>query len=357
MKKTLVSLLILLVFSFSLSAGFIFEFGPHEPLVVNSSSDPIGFTSGLHYLHLLSSSPEGNNILVEWASKDAADPDKFEVVDFRPWDKRFNNYLHLQTGAEAAVLRFGFEDIFILDATISAGLNTVFAATGGADNLGMDGTFFVGAEAEVMGLVDLRFGLRHYSGHVGDEVLTKAFNYNGTHGFEAVQYTRDNYYELGIGFSDDRYIRANASLLFPKAGSWWDPIYHIPDSITPLPGETYADRLPDKWAVRGDYGDSYKAYIFMTDIKASLPIGDKLAIFGGLNLKLHQDGMTKHTLTPEDDDNKWEAEYTLSFGIDFINAIENKNLSLEFIYHDGRFPLLNYYWKRAKYISIGLSIK
>lgn len=355
--KKIFALLVLLSLSLSLYAGFTFAFGPFDPMFPNQDNDPTGINSGLHYLHQLSSSPEGNNLLIKWQDKDPSDPDYYQIIDYRDWSSKFNNYLHLQVGTGASILRFGFEDIFMVDAVLQAGLNTVFASTGGADNLGMDGTFFVGAEAKAFDSVAFRFGLRHYSGHVGDEIIMSAMDRHDTPEFEAVQYTRDNYLEAGIGFDGSDYISGSLSLLMPNKGSWWDPVFHIPSFIEPLPGQTYEDRLPGEWAVRGDYGEDYKAYIVMADINARIPISNSFAIRGGFNFKLHQDGMTNHTLTPEDDKSEWEAEYTAMLSLDFINALDNKTLSIEAIYHKGRFPLLNYFWKKSTYFSVGLAIR
>ena len=355
MRKILL-FLALMSLSVALSADFVFDFGPFDPLFPNQATDPRGISSSLHYLHQLSSTPEGNNILVKWHDKNPEDPDYFQVVDHRQWSEKFNNHLHLRVGTGVSILRFSFDDHLKLDATIQAGLNTVFASTGGADNLGMDGTFFVGAEAEIANAIAIRFGLRHYSGHVGDEIMMNAMSYLGTNRFDAVQYTRDNYLEAGLGFVGSSFINGSLTLMMPNNSSWWDPVFHIPDSIEPLPGECYKDRLPEEWAVRGDYGASYKAYIVMLDLAMRLPITEKIALRGGINFKLNQDGMTNHTLTPLDDKAQWEAETSLLFALDFENAFDNKTLSLEFIYHNGRFPLLNYFWKRSSYISAGLSI-
>lgn len=355
--KRIIALLSALAVSVSLFAGFTFSFGPFDPLYPGADTDPNGMNSGLHYIHQLSSSPEGNNMLVRWKDRNPSDENYFEVIDFREWKDKFNNYIHLQAATDASILRMGFKDIFMLDATIQAGLNTVFAATGGADNLGMDGTFFVGAEAELLNTVAFRFGMRHYSGHVGDEIIMNAMDYTNENSFDAVQYTRDNYLEAGIGFRIRDYVKGGVSLMMPKKNSWWDPIFHIPNYIEPLPGQSYADREPDEWAVRGDYDERYKAYIIMADIEARWPINDAFAIRGGFNYKLHQDGITNHTLTPDDDSMKWEAEYTAALALDFDNAIDNKTLSMEFIYHNGRFPLLNYFWKRSSYVSIGFAVR
>ena len=259
--KRIIALLSALAVSVSLFAGFSFSFGPFDPLYPGADTDPNGMNSGLHYIHQLSSSPEGNNMLVRWKDRNPSDENYFEVIDFREWKDKFNNYIHLQAATDASILRMGFKDIFMLDATIQAGLNTVFAATGGADNLGMDGTFFVGAEAELLNTVAFRFGMRHYSGHVGDEIIMNAMESTNENSFDAVQYTRDNYLEAGIGFRIRDYVKGGVSLMMPKKNSWWDPIFHIPNyhSSGSFIGESFNKKCVRHSSVKN--GNSFNAHI------------------------------------------------------------------------------------------------
>lgn len=76
-----------------------------------------------------------------------------------------------------------------------------------------------------------------------------------------------------------------------------------------------------------------------------------------MTVKLHQDGQTNHTLDPSDDTDNWEPEFTAGLGFTFRNAVENLGLPLELTYHNGRFPLLNYFWQRVEYFSITLRLE
>lgn len=359
MKRVLAVLCFFLFALSVVSASFVFDFGPSDPLYAPSLNDSYTFYSGLHYIHQTESSPEGNNIMVMWKAREATDPDKFEVISYR--DGTINDFLHLQLGTSVSFFRIGWPEYFLLSPTLQASFNSVFAASGGADVLGFDGSFFFGGEARILDGFVMRFGLRHYSGHTGDEVLQDAVSRNvtdSTGSFEVVNYVRDNMYELGIGYDGNQYVQVFASILLPKKSSWWNPVFHKPDWIESLPGKPTSVRDEAYWNARGGgLGSGYGAYILQGDLNLAYPFSEKYKVFSSLNVKFHQDGTTNHTLTLDDDTVRWEMEWTASLGFTISDAAANKALSIEVLYHDGRFPLLNYFWKRSKYVSVGIAIR
>lgn len=362
MKKILSSLLMFLCVLSMASAAFMFDFGPHDPLYASSYNDTYTFNTGLHFIHQLSSSPEGNNVMVKWNDRPASDPDKYQVIEYRDWSSKYNNFLHLQIGTGFSFLRLGWPEYFVGDLMFQAAFNSVFSAAGGTDVLGFDGTFFFGGEARIMDMFVMKFGLRHYSGHTGDEILQDAVNRkvtDTTGKFEVVDYVRDNMLELGIGYAGIPYAQVFFSFLFPPKKSWWAPYFHMPDWVLAdtNPPQSTEERDRDQWAVRGAYGNGYGAYILQLDVNLAYPFAKRYEVYSSLNMKFHQDGMTNHTLTPHDDTDRWEMELTASVGFTFKNAAANKDLSIEFLYHDGRFPVLNFFWKRSQYIAVGIAIR
>lgn len=361
MMRKIAFLCFCLIFAISeVFASFTFSFGPHEPYFNPDTLDPYGFKgSEIKVFYVTESNHLGNNMMIEDSTKQVTDPDYYRIIDYRDFNDKFRLMLNLRTGFGLSILRMGWPEYFMLDFALQGSLNTVFASTGGADNLGFDGSFFVGGEMRIMDMISIHAGLRHFSGHTGDEIVNDAMKRLGYTNWTPVSYTRDNMIEIGIGYDGCKYFDIWASFLMPQPGMWWSPFISQPDWIhtTGSNPQYTAERNPEQWAVRGAYGNGYGAYILQFDANVRYPFLDKYEVFASGEVKLHQDGMTNHTLSPDDDTDKWETEFSAAVGFSFINAVENLDLTIELGYHNGRFPLLNFFWKRAEYFSFSLTVK
>ena len=360
MKKLIITVSCLLLAIGSVFASFTFSFGPHEPYFNPYTLDPYGFNGArLKAFYMTGSNHLGNNMMIEDFNVPVGDPDHYRIVEYRDFNDKFRLMLNLRTGFGASVLRMGWPEYFMVDFAVHGSLNTVFATTGGADNLGFDGSFFVGGEMRIMDMFTLHAGIRHFSGHVGDEIENDIMNDIGHLNWEPVSYTRDNMLEIGLGYDGCRYFDIWASFIMPLPGMWWSPYFSQPDWIHTTGGNPQytPDRNPAQWAVRGAYGDGYGGYIIQLDANVRYPFLGRYEVYASGELKLHQDGMTNHTLTPDDDTARWEPEFSAAIGFSFVNAVENLDLTIELGYHNGRFPLLNFFWKRIESFSLSFIIR
>lgn len=359
MKKFACFLLALFLVMSSAYAGFTFSFGPHEPLYNPTTLDPYGFDgSRLKVFYMTDSNHMGNNIMIHDGKKQPEDEGYYRIVDYRDFSDDFRLMLNLRMSLGTSVLRFGWPEWFLADFVVQGSLNTVFVLAGGTDNLGFDGSIFAGGEVRLFDMFSLKAGIRHYSGHTGDEIIGDAMGDVGHTNWGVVDYVRDNMLEFGLGYDGIEYFDIWCSFIMPQPGMWWAPYFHQPDWIHTTGGNpTYTpDRNPGEWAVRGPYGDGYGAYIIQLDANVRYPFLDKYEIYGSVEMKFHQDGMTMHTLTPTDDTDKWEMEISAALGFTFSNVTENMNLSFELGYHNGRFPLLNFFWKRIEAFSFAIRL-
>ena len=272
--------------------------------------------------------------------------------------KQFNNdkdnyYLQLQAGGGTSAFRFSWNG-FEVGGRIEAYLRGVFFLLNGNDIVGFDGSYFMGFEARIVECIVLKAGFRHFSGHVGDEVLHSLFQADPSFvNADLSEYVRDDY-ELAIGFSSYTfpYIACGLSFAIPRRSTYMLPFAHRPDYIS-SGGKTNQERDPDSYAIRGDYGASYLAMVINGEITASYPFGS-CTPYLSLQCRLHQDGTTNHTLVRDDDTNRWEEEFDIALGLS--RNVNGRILAVEAIWHNGRFPLLNYYWKRDNSLSIVFSI-
>ena len=348
MKKTFVMLAFLLVccavFAFS------FEFGPEQSFFNQFKSDQFVPKTRLGAIVLTQSSPQGN--LIRFDKKDGV-PGQY-YGEFKQFNSEKDNYfLQLQAGGGVSAFRFSWNN-FEVGGRIEAYLRGVFFLLNGNDVLGFDGSYFMGFEAKILSSIVLKAGFRHFSGHVGDEVLHSLFQEDSSFVNASLsEYVRDDF-ELAIGFSSVSfpYITGGISFEIPRKSTYMLPFVHRPDYIL-SGGKTNQERDPDSYAIRGDYGASYLAMVINGELTASYPFRS-CTPYLSLQCRFHQDGTTNHTLVRDDDTGRWETEFDIALGLS--RNVNGRILAIEAIWHNGRFPLLNYDWKRDSSISIVFSI-
>ena len=72
------------------------------------------------------------------------------------------------------------------------------------------------------------------------------------------------------------------------------------------------------------------------------------------DMQFHQDGKINLETLEYEEDRPWDMEYTFALGLSFQEREDMPEVTLELGYHDGRFPLLNYFFQRSRYFSAGL---
>jgi len=305
---------------------------------------------------------------------------KQEYVDL-PYSNGFaeddDSYLRMKTGANISLLRLGFfNQNFEIEASIQGALDTIFSVFVGSTDLGFDGTYFAGANMRLFGRVSLRLGIHHFSGHYGDEVLDGFYEHNFPDGGTSftqngtfyqfnnlVEYVRDNSLLAGISVQTPWFVRIYCELDLPKSPSWIRPVADIPADystfrndeqslIEAIGGDenfTSSQLDEDEDSKRSGF---YRAMRIQAGAEVSIPVKYVGTVFAGINVQLHQDGQTLHKVGGYNPGNPWEMEVTVGGGLDLAGS----GVRVEAYYHDGRMPLLNWYYDRVKFISVGLSI-
>ena len=261
-------------------------------------------------------------------------------------------YLHLKTGVNIGALRFGYKSAEV-EFGLQAAINSIFQGFGGAGNLGFDGIYFIGMQSRLFEMVSLRVGLKHYSGHYGDEALEKQRSAPG----KPIEYVRDNNLHFGLSATPIAPLRIYAEANLPMSNTWMHPAVHIPWHIIK---RTSGKPLHQEEAGREkiattDFADSFRAWIINTGVEYTFGIPFVGAGFAAFDLVLHQDGQTKHQPGLYDAKNPWELEYTIAAGVQLLDMQTGGKGMLHFSYHDGRFPPLNYFYQRTSYLSFGFA--
>ena len=349
-RKTILILIVLFLFPLTLFSSV--SFLPEHTFFSSFKSDLLSSSNNLEVFYEAESNMEGQ--FIRFDKKDGVPGEWYLPINDYNKDKD-SFFLHLQTGGSVGFLRFGKESILEMQLVMDAHISSVFYLLRGNDNLGFDGVYFMGGELKALDSILLRGGIRHFSGHVGDEAIFNALGRDPSFvGAEMTEFVEDAY-EVALGYDNPKfpYLKGAFGLIVPKAESYMMPFVHRPDWIT-SGGKDNSERDPLSYGVRGDYGASYNGLTLYSEMDGILPFS-----WGSLSasyiITLYESGKTKHTLSPLDDQDVWEVSHELRLSL----ALENGKLSLSMdgFVRKGRFPLLSYYWRESTIIGFGFSLK
>jgi len=334
---------------------------PNQPLYREALADPYAMSSSMSMITMQDEASIPTYILV-------ADEGEYQKKYFRDADANKNSYLRMKTAVNLSLMRVSFMHLGFLpsvqvELSLQGGMATVFNNFGASDTPGFDGMYFVGANARIGKVLALRFGLHHFSGHYGDEILDRLWAYNP--GLDPnsinrmVEYTRDNSWLGGVSIEPTSWFRLYFEAELPQKGAWIRPAIHVPESTVNPDDETQnqRDHIADQEGIdAGTVSESYKAWRLQGGMEFRLPIPTLGSLFVAADVQFHQDGQTKHQIGAYSEDNPWENEYTVGGGLELNQQFLGRNIRLEAYYHSGRFPLLNFFYQRSNYVTIGIGI-
>lgn len=396
MKKTLLILVVMLLACASIFAGLRFDTYSADPLYKESLTDDYGLTSSfkVDIVSDKNQAPWGIGVILK---DQATGISSYQKLNYRDPSSKTLLYFNMKAAMNAGLLRLSLTDsedrnLVQVEANLGGSLNTVFCGFEKNDALGYDGTYFIGGTIRILDTISIRAGLHHFSGHYGDEMLDKLYlrnkiNYAGSPEFATVtvdgknyyvsglvEYVRDNSWLLGIRTDLPFGLEIHAQAELPKNPSWFRPLAHVPaDYKNPVDGDSGRPTLIDR--IGGDAADgeqfsqaqldeeqtlkrtangSYKGW--RIQVGASFRYNFKKVgfILSG-DVQFHQDGQTLHKVGGYDPKNPWEMECTVGGGVILKNTSDAMTCVINAQYHIGRFPLLNYFYQRTNYISVGVS--
>ncbi len=348
------------------SSGVTFTWAPMDPLYQEGRAYP--FADNVAFRYMIA--PENTEYLPTdiLVSDNTLNEGKggYKRLSFRAPDTGNNTYWNLKAAVNAGLFRFAWEDRLALEMYLHGGLNTVFGAYGGVDVLGFDGFYGAGVSFDVYDIVTFRFGFHHFSGHWGDEALNDFYSRNSNSDYSALtEYTRNNSWLFGISIKPVRYFRVYAELDLPQHVGWIRPAAHVPadtikntseespDANKPLSGYIY-EQEGLSGRNNNDYPSSYKAMRIGLGAELEIPVPTVGLAYLAFDMQLHQDGKINLDTLEYEKDRPWDMEYTVALGLSLQERPDMPEVTLEIAYHDGRFPLLNYFFQHTRYFSAGI---
>ncbi|MCH3915973.1 MAG: hypothetical protein LKE40_00485 [Spirochaetia bacterium] len=339
--------------SYKLFGGnVIFEPVPVNPLFREPLADPFSDSSSFRRLVVTDDTSAPRDVFV---SNDGS----YERIAFEDDDPDHTAYWQMKSAVNIGFLRFT-SGPFQMEGYLRGGINTVFEGFGSVDCMGFDGMYGAGITVKLYRKLAFRAGFHHFSGHWGDEILEDLETYNPDATYDKLlEYTRGNTLQAAVSFEPTMWTRFYAMADLPMQHSWIRPGLFVPSYVL-KPGnfESQFTNITEGEGLSAiPYDSSYRAWIIELGAEQRFPVSSLGSVFLACDVKFHQDGQTQATTGGSySPGNPWEQEYTIGGGFEFNQTQLGRKVRLEAYYHDGRFPLLNYFFQRSRYIVFGIAI-
>ncbi len=405
MKKTLSTVILATMVLAALSAEdlFSFEFVADRPLFKESISDPYAFTASIHVMGVPKA--EDNDFRVNCLVKDTGTGKlMYDNLVFRGQRKADDNlYINMKLPVSSSLFRTRFHGTgrlpsIDLDLNLLGYLNTVFCLYGANDTLGFDGSFQVSSTLRIADSFSLRFGIHHFSGHYGDEILQDLYSYNkvdfndngmignytgdkGESGHQyrllsQTEYVRDNSWIIGAQAELPWGVRVYGQCEIPQKDAWIRPFIHVPaDYINPATGDPN-DESSIHRSGRSEGATEEVGLIDRVEAQKRDTGYMALRVHGGIeytfdlpfatlilsaDVQAHQDGQNRnsaglHEIEAYKSTNPWEFEYTIGGAFALKHKDGSRNVRIEAFYHEGRTPSTQWFYKTGSFISVGLGL-
>ncbi len=331
-----------------------FELAPMEPLFREPLADPYSCSSSVTHMSMSDEQSIPHTVLI-------SNGEEYEEVSFRDVDfENKNEFFQLKSAVNIGLMRLSVGPLQV-EGYLQGGLSSTFQGFGALDTLGFGGIYGAGVSVRLFNVLALQGGLHHFSGHWGDETLvTLAEEGVDLANTKLEEYTRGNSWLAGFSLDFSEHGRIYGFAELPMDQAWVRPGIHVP-SFVYKPGST--EQLQFDYITGQEgltdlelYDSSYKAWRLQCGLEYRIPILKLGSLFLAGDFQFHQDGQTLHQVGAYSPDNPWETEFTVGGGFEFDQTLLGRKIRLEAYYHDGRFPELNFFYQRSRYISMGFAV-
>lgn len=339
--------------------GLSFNLIESDALYPEYVADPYSMSSGLKRLVMMDYASVPQSIL-------ASDGTEYVRIPFASYAQsdfaHRNSFWQIKGFVNLSFGRIAIKDILAAEVTTDGGLNSVFQAFGGTDALGFDGIWRLAGTVRLFDVVSLRYGWHHFSGHWGDEIIEDLprqgdADYIAYNNLE--EYVRASSHVFGMSVNPFPWARLYFEAELPMEECWLRPGVHVPAGLISPSGDDLAYHILNQEGLLEEvsaYGAAYRAWRLQAGIELRWVFGDWGTLFAAGDFQLHQDGQTLHQVGGYDPANPWEYEYSVGGGVEYGKGLKGRTVRVEAFYHDGRFPLTNFFFQRSRYISVGLAI-
>lgn len=373
MKRTIPIFLLLIALCAPVFASYsfldgrlVFDFAPISPLFEESIAYP--FSNNLRFSYIMAPKSLDNVVNTILVSADDGEGNAvYKELEFKTAEAKNTKFWQLKGAVDIGLLRLSYKDIAQVEGYIHGGINTIFGAYGGVDCLGFDGQYGGGIAARFFDSLSMRFGIHHFSGHWGDEILADFYASYSSSEYRAItEYTRNNSWYMGLSYDLFGILKLGLEAELPQNKAWIRPAAHVPaETVKPSSEESpeAANTSAHIWSQEGfpgkdnsSYPSSYKAWRIGLSIEAQYRLENIGRVYGGVDFQFHQDGKIDPQTATYDPSRPWAFETSAVIGFALNDDPRLPEFNIELGYHKGRFPLLNYWFRNTEYFSFGVGL-
>ena len=339
--------------------GLQFNLIDSDSLYPEYAADPYSLSSGLKYFQVTDFEGIPQTILASNGSEYVEIPFAHYGADEY---ESHSGFYQIKGFVNLNAARLEYKNIVKAEVSAAGGINSVFQAFGGTDTLGFDGIWRLSGTLRLFDVISLRYGMHHFSGHWGDETvddLPKPGDADYVPYLRLEEYVRASSHVFGVSADPLPWARLYFEAELPMKESWVRPGIHVPAGYQSPSGDDLAYHILSQEGLLeeiGSYDESYKAWRLQGGAEFKWHLRDWGSLFLAGDFQLHQDGQTMHKVGSYDPANPWEYEYTIGGGFEYEKGFIGRKIRIEAYYHEGRFPLTNYFFLRSNYFSLGLAI-
>ena len=350
------------------SLDIAIELTPEKPLYARYAADNFSTESTFQLLFLQGES-QRPSYLYNTVKQDGYTVGLHGYNFDAAYNQEDEGYFHARAGVAIPFFRFSFGGAGILpsiamEAVFEAGIRTVFFAFGGTDQLGFDGTYFYGANLQLSDSIMLKMGRKHYSAHVGDELIARTIWYNNTSGgaysdssldpssFQnfLIDYVRQDPLTFGISILQYDVFRFYGELRLGEDSRILKPNLSNPNDV----------RFANYHARELEFGFEMRLPIpligdLLLAVDATMHENGKFALVPVENSATYKGQYQQYDFV-YDEAAPWELEYNLTVSQTLSTRTTGPKLQVSATYHKGRFPLHAFFMNKISYVSLGLVI-
>ncbi len=341
-----------------------FKLVPQDPLYTPYRADPFAPTASLQYFTLIPGSTRPSYTYLTEHEAGRVVGLKGYNFDRTYGDRDEHEYIFMRAGTTIPFARVNFGNLLRFEGFLSGGMRTVFLAFGGTDQLGFDGTYLYGAQARIGEFLSVQAGRKHFSGHTGDEILTRVVEFAsrddaGNYNYRAqldpsdfqsnlIDYVHQDPQFIAVSLEPGDQFRLYGEMRFGHTGNRFKP--------DPSSEEEHPEFKARELQVGTELTlDGYILGDMLLSVDLTFHELGKFALVADDHAPVYK-GQSAYYHFVYDENRPWDMDISITLAKQLSRREAGPDVFFQGSFYSGRFPLLAFFMHEVNYFSLGATI-